>query len=233
MDKDHKTDIGRTSALEQAELCHILMECHEAYQEDVIDSGMTYENFGTQFFGTRNGCKDVGRLFRLHQPIIEHRFKSSLFTLKDAEGMLKEFGHCNSFFDRSLLDIQLKPIKPKLEVEGVTSLLCQCANRVALFHQKAGYEDMMAILTGDSLRDYGIYNVSHFAYFMKGLERHGLAIQHWQSMVWNLSRIVYKGRYLNQHLISSTVHNLSALKRRPWQYDSIDRFLSEIRELDY
>lgn len=82
-----------------------------------------------------------------------------------------------------------------------------------------------------SSKDYGIYFVSHFAYLLKGMERNGLIIQHWQSMVWNRSRIVYKGRYLNQNLISSTVLNLGFLKRRPWQYDAIDEFLSEIGRL--
>jgi hypothetical protein len=100
-----------------------------------------------------------------------------------------------------------------------------------LFFKISSYSEANDKGEGAGLKDYGIYNVSHFAYFMKKLETQALTIQHWQSMVWNLSRIVYRGKYLNQHLISSTVHNISALKRRPWQYDSIDSYLSEIRRL--
>ncbi len=242
MDKNKQTNNDSAFPPNFAELCNILLESHQAYQEDVINAGMTYEDFVPNFFGVYNGffCKDdgltngykaVNSMFREHQPIIEHRFKSSIFDLTDAKCMLKEFGHCNSFFDRSMLDIQLRPIIPKLEHEGVIQLLSKCANTTALFHYSLLHTDMMAILTGASKKDYGIYNVSHFAYFMKKLEAQGFTIQHWQSMVWNLSRIVYRGRYLDQHLISSTVHNIAALKRRPWQYDTIDKYMSRLRML--
>lgn len=242
MEIDKQMNGSSPKPSEQVELCNILVEIHQAYWEDVLGAGMTYEDFVPNFFGTykgffckedglTNGYKTVNDIFNQHQPIIEHRFKSSAFVLSDAECMMKEFEHCNSLFDRSLLDIQLRPIIPRLEHEDVMRLICKCANTTALFHCRVVYADMMAILTGTSEKDYGIYNVSHFAYFMKKLETQALTIQHWQSMVWNLSRIVYRGKYLNQHLISSTVHNISALKRRPWQYDSIDSYLSEIRRL--
>lgn len=235
MDKDKQTvNSAMVPTLLSEEQCQILLECHKAYQEDVICGSMSYENFVSTFFGMSGASDDyrcVRQMFREHQPIIEYRFKSSAFSVDDSMAMLQEFEHCNSFFDRSLIDIQLKPIIPKLEKEGVLELLCQCANTTAMFHCSMDHADMKAILTGTSKKDYGIYFVSHFAYLMKGMERNGLIIQHWQSMVWNLSRIVYKGRYLNQHLISSTVHNLGFLKRRPWQYDTIDEFLHEIRRL--
>lgn len=235
MDKDRQTGNSVvTPSLTLEEQCHILQECHQAYQEDVIYGNTSYEDFVSNFFGVYNqlnSYKQLYQMFKEHQPIIEHRFKSSAFSEEDAMAMLREFEHCNSFFDRSLIDIQLKPIIPKLEKEGVLELLCQCVNTTAMFHCEMNHADMKAILTGTSNKDYGIYFVSHFAYLMKGKVRHGLIIQHWQSMTWNLSRVVYKGRYLNQYLISSTVHNLGFLKRRPWQYDEIDDCLSRIRRL--
>lgn len=235
MDKDKQTvNSVIASSLSSEELCHMLLECHQTYQEDVICGSESYEEFVMNFFGVYGQLDrymEMRQMFREHQPIIEHRFRSSAFGEEDAMTMLQEFEHCNSFFDRSLIDIQLKSIIPKLEKEGVLELLCQCANTNAMFHCKMDQADMKAILTGKSTKDYGIYFVSHFAYLLKGMERNGMIIQHWQSMVWNLSRIVYKGRYLNQHLISSTVHNLGFLKRRPWQYDDIDECLSMLRRL--
>ena len=235
MDKDKHTVNGTEfSSLSSEEQCHMLKMCHQAYQEDVICGSMNYEEFTTSLYGVygqMDSYRELCQMLREHQPVIEHRFKSSAFDNLDAMEMLKEFGHCNSFFDRTLIDIQLKPIVPKLEKEGVLELLCQCVNTTAMFQHELSHADMKAILTGTSSRDYGIYFVSHFAYLMKGMERNGLIIQHWQSMVWNLSRIVNKGRYLSQHLISSTVHNLGFLKRRPWQYDEIDEILNEIRRL--
>ena len=235
MDKDKQTcNSVITPSITLEEQCHILQECHQAYLEDVICGSMSYEDFVSNLFGmsgSSDGYRNVRQMFREHQPIIEFRFKSSAFCEEDAMAMLREFEHCNSFFDRSLIDIQMKPIIPKLEKDGMLELLCQCVNTTAMFHCLMDHVDMKAVLTGTSSKDYGIYFVSHFAYLMKGMERYGLIIQHWQSMVWNLSRIVYKGRYLNQHLISSTVHNLGFLKRRPWQYDEIDDCLSRIRRL--
>ena len=235
MDKDKQTvNSAVAPSLTSEEQYFILMECHQAYQEDVICGDMNYEAFVLNLFGLYgqlSNYKQLLQTFKEHQPIIEHRFKSSAFNEEDAMAMLQEFEHCNSFFDRSLIDIQLKPIIPKLEIEGVLELLCECANTTAMFHCSMDHADMKAILTGTSSKDYGIYFVSHFAYLMKGMERYGLIIQHWQSMVWNLSRIVFKGRYLNQHLISSTVHNLGFLKRRPWQYDEIDDCLSILRRV--
>ena len=235
MDKDKQTVNGTEfSFLSPEEQCLMLKMCHQAYQEDVICGRMDYEEFATNlygFYGQMAIYKELCQMLREHQPIIEYRFKSSVFDNLDAMAMLKELEHCNSFFDRSLIDIQLKPIIPKIEKEGVLELLCQCVNTIAMFDCVISHADMKAILTGTSSRDYGIYFVSHFAYLMKGMERNGLIIQHWQSMVWNLSRVVYKGRYLNQHLISSTVHNLGFLKRRPWQYDDIDECLSILRRI--
>ncbi len=235
MDKDKQTVNGTEfSFLSPEEQCLMLKMCHQAYQEDVICGRMDYEEFATNlygFYGQMAIYKELCQMLREHQPIIEYRFKSSVFDNLDAMAMLKELEHCNSFFDRSLIDIQLKPIIPKLEKEGVLELLCQCVNTIAMFDCVISHADMKAILTGTSAKDYSIYFVSHFAYLMKGMEKNGLIIQHWQSMVWNLSRIVNKGRYLSQHLISSTVHNLGFLKRRPWQYDAIDDFLREIRRI--
>lgn len=235
MDKDKQTVNGTEfSFLSPEEQRLMLKMCHQAYQEDVICGRMDYEEFATNlygFYGQMAIYKELCQMLREHQPIIEYRFKSSVFDNLDAMAMLKELEHCNSFFDRSLIDIQLKPIIPKLKKEGVLELLCQCVNTIAMFDCVISHADMKAILTGTSSRDYGIYFVSHFAYLMKGMERNGLIIQHWQSMVWNLSRVVYKGRYLNQHLISSTVHNLGFLKRRPWQYDDIDECLSILRRI--
>lgn len=235
MDKDKQTVNGtKGHPLPTDEQRHMLMECHQAYQENVICGSMSYEDFVSDFFGITGRSKEykyICLLFWEHQPIIEHRFRSSVFSEDNAMVMLHEFDHCISFFDRSLIDIQLKPIIPKLDKEGVLQLLCQCVNTTAMFHCEMDHADLKAILTGTSTKDYGIYFVSHFAYLMKGLERNGLVIQHWQSMVWNLSRIVYKGRYLDQHLISSTVHNIGFLKRRPWQYDEIDKFLHRIKRL--
>lgn len=219
----------------QEELYHILIESHQAYWEDVMTGGMAYVDFVTNYFGERHGLSGcnayvkVCEMFNHHQPIIEHRFKSSAFAMDDAMDMLQEFEHVNSFFDRSLIDIQLKSIIPKLERDGVMSLLVECVNTTAMFHQQIDNESMMRVLTGMSKIDYGIYNVSHFAYFMKKMEKQALMIQHWQSMVWNLSRVVYRGRYLTQHLISSTVHNIGFLKRRPWQYDEIDECLDSVK----
>ena len=163
------------------------------------------------------------------KPIIEHRFRSSAFAMDDAMAMLQEFEHGNSFFDRSMIDIQLKSITPKLENDGVLPLLVECVNTTAMFNERMDNESLMRVLTGTSQKDYGIYNISYFAYFMKKLENQGMMIQHWQSMIWNLSRIVYRGRYLTQHLISSTVHNIGFLKRRPWQYDEIDECLDSVK----
>lgn len=230
MDKDkYLGGEGTVPSSDRTELCHILIECHNAYLEDVTGTGMAYEEFLANFFGLHKAQRDVCLMLKAHQPIITHRFKSSVFKVEDALAMLQEFDHCNSFFDRSLIDIQLKPIMPKLERDGVMATLVKCVNSTALFHERVEYADMMAILSGTSTKDYGIYNVSHFAYFMKQLERRRMTIQYWQSMIWNLSRIVYKGRYLNQQLVSSTVHNLGYLKRRPWIYDEIDDILSSLR----
>lgn len=235
MDKDKQTVNGtKGHLLPTDEQRHMLMECHQAYQENVICGSMSYEDFVSDFFGITGRSQEykyICQLFSEHQPIIEHRFRSSVFSEDNAKAMLYEFDHIFSFFDRSLIDIQLKPIIPKLDKEGVLELLCQCVNTTAMFHCEMDHADMKAILTGTSTKDYGIYFVSHFTYLMKGLERNGLIIQHWQSMVWNLSRIVYKGRYLDQHLISSTVHNIGFLKRRPWQYDEIDECLVMLRRL--
>lgn len=236
MHKDKQNNFKKSVfSYPKEDLCHIILESHQAYQEDVIDEGMTFDEFIRNFFGIYTGffCdkgyKEVSGMFMLHQPIIEHRFKSSVFNSQDALALLQEFEHCNSFFDRSLIDIQLKSIIPKLKKDGIMPILIDCVNTTAMFHYEVDQADMMSILTGTSIKDYGIYNVSHFAYFMKNLEKHAVTIQHWQSMVWNLSRIVYKGRYLGQHLISSTVHNITTLKRRPWQYDEIDNCMHEIK----
>lgn len=237
MDKDKQIDRMESELLSR-QLCQILIECHRAYQEDVSNEGMTYDDFISEFFGAHgilpcssgqmNGYKDVCKFFKEHQPIIEYRFKFSDFNEQDAQMMLREFEHCSSFFDRSLIDIQLKSIIPKLEKDDVSSRLSDCAKETALFYDTVDQIELIAILTGKSTKDHGIYNVSHFAYYMKKLEGQGMMIQHWQSMIWNLSRIVYKGRYLTQHLISSTVHNIAALKRRPWQYDAIDECMSDV-----
>lgn len=238
MEKDKRTDAkGCLPTVGQEELCRILSQCHHTYQEDVINGDMTYEDFSADFFGFHNGLEgnkaynEVFRMFRLHQPIIEYRFRSSSLSMDEAMAMLSEFGHEYSFFDRSLIDIQLKSIIPKLGREGVMPLLTDCANTTAMFYDRVDVSDMMAILTGTSKKDYGIFNVSHFAYFMKKMEKQGMMIQHWQSMIWNLSRIVYRGRYLTQHMISSTVHNIGYLKRRPWQYDEIDDCMANLRNM--
>lgn len=236
MDRNNKTAANvPLSPSMQEELCHILIETHQVYREEVMTEGLEYEDFVTNFFGERNGLTGnnaygkVRKMFGEHQPIIEHRFKSSVFALDDAMAMLQEFEHGNSFFDSSMIDIQLKSITPKLEKDGIMRLLVECVNTTAMFYERMDDESLMCVLTGTSKKDYGIYNVSHFAYFMKKLENQAMMIQHWQSMVWNLSRIVYRGRYLNQHLISSTVHNIGFLKRRPWQYDEIDECLDSVK----
>lgn len=242
MDKDKQTDNRPSMSLTQQEmLCHIITECHAAYSEDVTEGGMSYDNFSLDFFGPYGIFSDSGEkadlyrdafmILREHRPIIEYRFRSSVFTVEDALAMLQELGHTNSLFDRYMIDVQLRSIIPKLEKDGMLKLLADCANSVAMFHEPVEPPDMMSMLTGRSRKDYGIYNVSHFAYFMKKLENTGMTIQHWQSMVWNLSRIVYRGRYLSQHLISSTVHNITFLKRRPWQYDTIDEWMADVRRM--
>ncbi len=160
MDKDKQTvNSAVIPSLTSEEQCFILTECHQAYQEDVICGSMSYDDFVSTFFGMprlSEGYKGVRQMFREHQPIIEYRFRSSSFDEEDAMAMLREFEHSNSFFDRSLIDIQLKSIIPKLEKEGVLELLCQCANTTAMFHCEMNHADMKAILTGTSNKDYGI-----------------------------------------------------------------------------
>ena len=138
MDKDKQTcNSVITPSITLEEQCHILQECHQAYLEDVICGSMSYEDFVSNFFGmsgSSDGYRNVRQMFREHQPIIEFRFKSSAFCEENAMAMLKEFEHRNSFFDRSLIDIQLKPIIPKLEKDGMLELLCQCVNTTAMFH---------------------------------------------------------------------------------------------------
>lgn len=102
MDKDRQIGnnvIAPSFTLE--EKSHILLECQQAYLEDVICGDMSYEEFVLNFsgvYGLLNGNKELYQTFKEHQPIIEHRFKSSVFSKDDAMAMLQEFEHCNSFF---------------------------------------------------------------------------------------------------------------------------------------
>lgn len=221
----------------QDELCNILVETHQSYWEDVITEGMTYEDFVTNFFGERHGLSgnnaysSVYIMFDQHQPIIEHQFKSSAFAMDDAMTMLQEFEHVNSFFDRSMIDIQLKSVIPKLEKRGLMQLLVECVNTTAMFHLPMNVDSMKCVLTGTSKKDYGIYNVSHFAYFMKELEKQRLLVPFWQAMVSRLSRIVYHGHYITQTALSTSVNRLGLQMRRPWIYDSIDDWMKNIHQL--
>ena len=108
MEIDKQTDKGCPTPPAQMELCNIIVETHQAYWEDVINAGMPYEDFVSNFFGAyngffchdndmANGYKEVHRMFTEHQPIIEHRFKFSVFESEDAQEILMEFDHCNSF----------------------------------------------------------------------------------------------------------------------------------------
>ena len=103
MDKDKQTvNSAVAPSFTSEEQCFILMECHQAYQEDVICGSMSYEDFVSTFFGmsgSSDGYGCVRKMFREHQPIIEHRFKSSAFCEENTMAMLKEFEHCNSFFE--------------------------------------------------------------------------------------------------------------------------------------
>ena len=235
MDKEKQTvNSAVAPSLTSEEQCFILMECHQAYQEDVICGSMSYEDFGSTFFGmsgSSDGYRCVRQMFREHQPIIEYRFKSSAFCEEDAMAMLQEFEHCNSFFDRSLIDIQLTPIIPKLRTSDLVQQLTNCANEVSMFEVPVTEQDITDILTGNSKTDYGIYCVSHFAYFMKELEKRRLLVHHWQAMIARLSRIVYHGHYITQTALSTSVNRLCLQMRRPWIYDAIDDWMQNIPQM--
>ena len=84
MDKDKQTvNSAVTPSLTSEEQCFILMECHQAYQEDVICGEMNYEAFVLNLlglYGQLSNYKQLLQTFKEHQPIIEHRFKSSAFN---------------------------------------------------------------------------------------------------------------------------------------------------------
>ena len=61
MEIDKQMNGSSPKPSEQVELCNILVEIHQAYWEDVLGAGMTYEDFVPNFFGTYKGffCKEI------------------------------------------------------------------------------------------------------------------------------------------------------------------------------
>lgn len=220
---------------DELDVCEILVDARQEYQEDVVEGNVSYETFVVNFIASRSHIlRDKAgpyakalQILTCYPDQVRRSFRCSFFTVREAMLLLDRIYGNNS---RKEIDRQLVPVLERYRKEGMLADLTRCVNDILIFEIRLTESDILAILSGRSTREYALRSVSFFAFFMKSLEERGLTIRYWQSMVVRYSRLVYNGHPLERRTISSTLHSLGFQRRQLWQYDEIERLVERLPE---